>query len=106
MKLPRLTLTQSARAQLQKLMASIHDFTPVASVQWSADGSFTRPDGSGGPLPDGWDVGFYDARKVPPEFLQDIDGIAFVLEGIKSDELDGRTLDFDGKRFRIGDTAI
>ena len=87
-------------------MASIHEFTPVASVQWSWDGSFTRPDGSSGPLPDGWDVGFYDVRKVPPELMQDIDGIAFVLEGTKSRELDGRTLDFDGKRFCVEDIAI
>jgi hypothetical protein len=106
MNLPRLSLTQAARAELLRLMAFIHDYPPVVHVSWSWDGWFKRPDGTEGPLPDGWAVGFHDARKIPPDFLQIIDGISFALDGAKIWELDGRTLDFDGEKFRVNDIAI
>jgi hypothetical protein len=106
LKLPDLRLTAAAHDELVRLMGLISDFTPIASVQWGSDGWFTRPDGTGGPLPDGWDVGFYDRLKVPPEWVQVIDGVPFVLDGARMRELDGRILDFDGRKFRVVGSAI
>ena len=106
LKLPNLRLTAAARDELVRLMALVSDFSPIASVQWSFDGSFTRPEGTSGSLPDGWDVGFYDRTKVPSEWTQMIDGIPFVLDGGRMWELDGRILDFDGRKFRVVQSAI
>jgi hypothetical protein len=80
MKLPHIQLTAAAKGQLRRLMDSIENFRPLASIVWSECGEGRYPDGRVVRRPPAWSVGFHDAAKIPEAFVVDIDGIAFALE--------------------------
>ena len=92
-------------------MVRIPNYTAVVTVAWTERGPWLklRPDGTedSGVLEAGWDVGFYDPAKVPPEEIVQIDGIGFVFaQGDISMRLDGKALDYVDGKFIVLDHAI
>jgi hypothetical protein len=103
-------LTPAAKTELVRFMARIRDFQPVVCVTWRISGSrgWIEPNGdekieSLGP---GWDVGFHDIKKLPPEELCELDGLQFIFDtGREFSRLHGATLDYTDEGFVVVESA-
>ena len=84
-------------------MGDVQNYEPVVSVLWSSDGREVDENGRTiRSIPDGWSVGFYDRSTVPPEYVQTIDGIPFVLDNCaRCMELNDKVLDYVDGHFRV-----
>ena len=106
MTLPTVKLSSEARAELVRLMSGIGGSRQLAAIIWSQGGATLQSDGTSDALSAGWTIGFHDAAKVPQENVVEIDGIPFALEPDSAKrKLSGRTVEFDGKHFRVTDIA-
>jgi hypothetical protein len=103
---PNLVLTATAVAELRRLIGFV-SYQPVVTIAWSLGGRVTHPDGRTEPRPPGWGVGFYNPEQIPEEEIVHISGIPFVFgQDVKSMELDGQLLDFDGRKFHVRPNAV
>lgn len=87
-----LTVSRDACEALKRFIQRLDIQEPVTSIVWGVEPDTHRGE---------WLVGWHSRDNVPSDWIQEIEGYAFVFDGASVDLLRGHTLDWVDGRFLV-----
>jgi hypothetical protein len=109
---PSLKLTPEAKNELLVMLGNSNLQSPIIALGWTTAASSMWLDEGGeehfesfGPA---WEVGFFEASRIPPNEVHFIEGLPFCFGQPKSitDRLNGATLHYRNGAFTVAENAI